>query len=164
MAPTTVELKFEDLVKIKAKTLDDLKTSMDKLEDFTQQYLKTDDVFTLEGIKRAFVAELQFFTRNYANIKAFKGPNHTYFENQRKKVKADALELLFADGVKVTAAESKVYGTAFYVERIALLEKFTPVFIAVELKYEQYNNTLQAIVQSISVANKDLGNSKMTNS
>lgn len=157
-------IKFEDLVKIKAKTLDEIKISMDKMEDLTKSYLKTDDVFGLEGLKKLFVAELQYFARLYADIKSFKGPNHTYFENQRKKVKAEALDLLTAEGLKVTAAESKVYGTAYYSERIKILEKYTPVFIAVELRYEQYNNTLQAIVQSISVANKDLGNSRMTGS
>jgi len=153
-------MKLKDLIRLDESVTSALAESLSKLMYLTEEYSRTKDLFTLEDLKRRFVAELQYYTEQYSRFKSFKGPNHTYFETQRKKLKAETLERLLANGIKITQADMRVYADPIYVEATNILDKATASFIAAELKYEQFNNTLQAMIQSIAVASKDYHISK----
>ena len=153
-------VRLADIIPLGDHTVENLVKSMQELERLTGEYRNTDSLIDLERIKRHFVAHLQFYTQQYSRLKAYKGPNHTYFETQYKKLKAETMSMLLSRGVKVTQADTLVYQEPYYADRVAVLEKAKESFIHAELKYEQFNNTLQALVQSISIANKEYGNTR----
>lgn len=154
----STKVKLTDLISLPSDYVENVAKSMGKLEDLTKHYIGTHSLQELEIIKRKFVAELQYFTELYSKSKRYKGTNHTYFETQIKRIKAEAIEILKVEGLKPTAAEVACYGSPYYTERVNKLEEARSSFIHIEEKYSQYNSTLQAIIQSISVANKEYGN------
>jgi hypothetical protein len=155
-----VSIKLSDLISLPTNYIENVSKAMGNLKELTDLYLKTDNLQELESIKRRFVADLQYFTELYSRAKRYKGVNHTYFETQIKRIKAEAIELLKTEGLKPTAAEVACYGSPYYTERVNKLEEARSSFIHIEEKYNVYNSTLQAIIQSISVANKEYGNTK----
>lgn len=163
MTEIKVSIKVKDIIPLGDSTVQKLDDVMDKLEALSKNYGASYDIATLETLKREFNANLQYMAGLYAKIKVYKGPNHTYLENAIKRIKAEAMDIIISEGGNITSAEKRVYAHWYYTERIAVAESIVQFCIKVELKYEQYNNTLSSLVQSISVANKELTNSKMTN-
>lgn len=156
------KLKVSDLVNFTKKEFDKLKGSMLRLRDISKAYHEMDDysdVMRLEEIKRNFNAELQYFATLYAGVRKFKGDTHSYLAEQRKTFKAEAMTLLINGGYAQTAAEKLSYGTEYYKKRVELLQDLTEFFIRVETMYDVYTTTLQAIIQSVSIAGKEKGNS-----
>ena len=157
-------LKITDIVDIKESTIQKLKAVMDTLSALSLQYRETDDLYALEHLKREFLGHLQFMAEQYARIKVYKGPNHTYLESAIKRFKAETLDILLSEGNKITTAEKSLYLHQYYTDRLEVAEKLIAFCLTVELAFEQYNLVFSAIVQSISVASKDLTHQKMQGS
>ena len=114
----------------------------------------------LEIIKRKFDSQMQHLSTYYAKIKKFKGGQHVYLDEVRKKIKGEALQLLLDEGHKVTSAETLVYKTDYYVKRINLMENIKEFMIKTELLYDRFEATFNAIIQSYSTARKEFENTK----
>jgi hypothetical protein len=157
---TKQEISVADLVDIKESTMVKLKEVMDILTNLSKVYTQTDDITALEVLKREFLSNLQYMAGLYAKIKVYKGSNHTYLETAIKKFKAETIDILLTEGHRITTADKSVYVHTHYTSRMAVAEKIIAFCLTVELAYEQYNLTLNSIIQSISVASKDLTHQK----
>lgn len=156
-------LKVSDLVDLSKEDYIEANTRMNNLMTLSNQYYSMTDLYDphqLEIIKRQFDSEMQHFSVSYAKIKKFKGSQHVFLDEVRKKVKAEALQLLLDEGNKVTSAESLVYKTDYYVKRINLMEDIKEFMIKTELLYDRFDSTFQSIVQSLSSAKKEFENNK----
>jgi hypothetical protein len=159
-------LKVSDLVDLSKGTYTETHDIIKKLTALSAEYHSmTDfyDPYELERIKRQFDSYMQSFAVYYARIKKFKGNQHVYLDEVRKKIKAEALQQLIDEGVKVTAADSLVYKSKYYVKRVNLMEDIKEFMIKTELLYDRFNTTFHSIVQSYSAAKKEFENSKQTN-
>lgn len=157
------DLKVSDLVNLSKDDYVSANTLINNLLELSSQYHKMVDMYDphqLEIIKRQFDNNMQHLAIHYAKIKKFKGSQHVFLDEVRKKVKAEAMELLLGEGQKVTSAETLVYKTDYYVKRINLMEDIKEFMIKTELLYERFDTTFQAIIQSLSTAKKELENSK----
>jgi hypothetical protein len=157
------KITTQDIIPLKQKDMDDILGVISRLSDLSKEYFRTDDLMGLESIKRRFNAELQYFAPLYGKIKAYKGPNHTYLEEQVHKIKSDTISLIMLEGVKATPAEGIYRTQPYYIERMEVVLKIKQFFEKVENLYKQYDSTLQSIIQSISVAGKEYNNSKFVN-
>ncbi|MAX51555.1 MAG: hypothetical protein CMH22_06205 [Methylophaga sp.] len=157
------ELKVSDLVPLSESTYKNAYECLGKLKKLAAEYHNMTDIYDpyeLERIKRAFDSQMQMLSVSYAALKKFKGSQHVYLDEVRKRVKAEALEALLDEGVKVTAAGDLVYKSKYYTDRIALMEDIKEFMIKVELMYDRYDTTFQSIVQSLSTAKKEYENSQ----
>lgn len=157
-----IKLKVSDLVNFTKKDFDEIRGSLKRLDEITKEYYSMHsltDLYGLEDIKRRLNAELQFFTSLYSCVRKFKGDSHSYLAEQRKTFKAEAMSLLIEGGYTQTAAEKLAYGTNYYKRRVELMQDLTEFFIKVEAMHDHYTTTLQAVIQSVSIAGKEKGNS-----
>ena len=154
-------LKTSDIIDFKESDFKKITDSLKILEEISKEYRRTDDVHGLEDIKKRLNAELQFFASLYAKVKVYKGTNHTYMEDVLKGIKSETINRLLDSNVKVTAAEQLYYTQPYYKNRLEVLLKIKGFFIKVEELFNIYNGTLQCVIQSISVASKEMQNSKM---
>lgn len=156
-------LKVSSLVDLSKETYTETHEVIKNLSNLSAEYHSmTDfyDPYELERIKRQFDSYMQNFAVYYAKVKKFKGSQHVYLDEVRKKIKAEALQQLLDEGAKVTAAESLVYKSEYYVTRVNLMEDIKEFMIKVELLYDRFNGTFQSIIQSCSVARKEYENAK----
>ncbi len=111
----------------------------------------------LDILKREFIAHLQRLGSLYSKIRAYKGANHNYCEEEMKKVKAETLKMLKDTQQVATLADAeRIYPMdPSYKEKIELIRSLIRIFVKVETLYNHYNAVLQALIQSISVAGKD---------
>ena len=159
------DLKVGDLIPLSKDTYDQTLECIEKLTNLSIEYSNmTDfyDPFQLEEIKRKWNGYMTQFAVCFSKIKKFKGSQHVYCDEVRKEIKSQALQLLLDEGVKVTSAESLVYGTEYYKERVLLIQDVKEFFIKTDLLYERFEYTFQAIIQSLSTARKEYDASKHT--
>ncbi|MEX0597431.1 MAG: hypothetical protein WD512_13130 [Candidatus Paceibacterota bacterium] len=155
------KLRVSDIVKgFEKEDLEKLKDSMKILNDICDEYSDIESIISahdLDELKRKFVGHFQFFSKMFSKVKRYKGASHTYLEEERKRIKAEAIENMLegGDAKNITAAKELVYSFNYYVERIDLLQSLLEFFIKSENMYDYYLNTLQSIIQSISVASKE---------
>lgn len=150
-----VDLTQEDYINTN-KVLSNLLIISAEYHSMTDMY----DPYQLEIIKRKFDSQMQHLSAHYAKIKKFKGGQHVYLDEVRKKIKGKALQLLLDEGCKVTSAETLVYKTEYYVKRINLMENIKEFMIKTELLYDRFESTFNSIVQSLSSAKKEFENNK----
>ena len=158
------EIKVSDLVNLSKETYKETHTIIKKLSELSSEYHNmTDfyDPYILEKIKRQFDSYMQSFSVHYAKIKKFKGSQHVYLDEVRKKIKAEAMQILLDEGTKITAADSLVYKSEYYVKRINLMEDIKEFMIFTEEIYDRYNTTFQSIIQSSATARKEMDNTKI---
>lgn len=158
-----VELKVSDLVPLSRGTYTTTSKIIKELQELSGEYHNMSDMYdphALEVIKRAFDSKLQLLAVQYAAIKKFKGNQHVYLDEVRKRIKAEALKKLLDEGVKVTAADSLVYKSEYYIKRVALMEDIKEFMILTEEMYSRFDSTFHSIVQSQSWAKKEFENSK----
>lgn len=151
-------IKVSDLVNLTEKDYITTNTLLSELMSLSEEYHNMEDMYDpdqLEIIKRKFNGLMQSLSVKYARIKKYKGSQHVYLDEVRKKIKGEALEILLNEGHKVTSAETMVYKTPYYVERITLMEDIKEFMIKTELLYERFESTFNSIVQSLSVARKE---------
>lgn len=156
-------LKVSDLVNISKEDYIETNKYIMELNSLSSEYHKMSDLYDpnqLEIIKRKFDNAMQNLSVYYAKIKKFKGSQHVYLDEVRKKVKAEALQILLDEGQKITSAETLVYKTDYYVKRINLMEDIKEFMIKTELLYERFDTTFQSIIQSLSTARKEFENSR----
>lgn len=157
------DLKVSDLVNLSKEDYVSANTLITNLLSLSSEYHSMIDMYDpnqLEIIKRKFDSNMQHLAVHYAKIKKFKGSQHVFLDEVRKKVKAEAMEILLSEGQKVTSAETLVYKTDYYVKRINLMEDIKEFMIKTELLYERFDTTFQSIIQSLSTAKKEFENSK----
>lgn len=153
------ELTVKDLVpNYSQKHFESAKEVMDKLHEDTMAYAALDNLYDLESmerIKRDMTAHLEYLGEHYARVKKYKTIGD-YLEELRKKIKAEAIEILAAeDGISINQAEKVVYNAKYYQDRLKVIEQLKGFFIKVEVMYERYTDTLNNIRQSISLCRKD---------
>lgn len=156
-------LKVSDLISISREDYINTNNITNSLLELSKEYHNMVDMYDpnqLEIIKRKFDGCMQSLSVYYAKMKKFKGSQHVYLDEVRKKIKAEALQQLLDDGHKVTSAESLVYKTEYYVKRINLMEDIKEFMIKTELLYERFEATFNAIIQSYSTARKEYENNK----
>ena len=155
------KLKVSDLINLTQEDYLQTKTILNNLLTLSKEYHNMIDMYDpnqLEIIKRKFDSQMQHLSPHYAKIKSFKGSQHVYLDEVRKKIKGEALQILLDEGQKVTSAETLVYKTEYYVKRINLMENIKEFMIKTELLYERFEATFNAIIQSYSTARKELEN------
>lgn len=134
----------------------DLLNALEKLKELSDQYYSNVlDIYTLEAFKREFLAYLQYYTEAVASVKSYKAGQSGYLEEERKRIKAEVLELMIAEGAKKTNAELLVYNDKRYREKLALVNQLRTFFIKTEDLLRHFNRVLDSVVQSISVAGKE---------
>lgn len=153
-------IKVTDLIDFKEKYFQEITDCLNNMEKISKEYRKTDDTYGLELIKKNLNAELQYLATLYSRVKVYKSSNHTYMEDVVRAVKSETIKRLMDEGVKITAAEQMYASQPFYQDRLQVILKVKQFFIKVEELYDRYNATLQCIIQSISVASKEMQNSK----
>lgn len=157
------DLKVSDLINLSQKDYLDTNNTLKELQNLSSEYHNMSDMYDpnqLEIIKRKFDAYMQTLAVQYAKLKKFKGAQHVYLDEVRKKIKGEALQLLLDEGAKVTSADSLVYKTDYYTQRIILMEDIKEFMIKTELLYERFEATFNSIIQSYSSARKEYENSK----
>lgn len=153
-------LKTQDIVNLSEQDKEALLKVILVLKGLTEQYQKTNDLAELEALKREFIGYLQQMAELFSKVKRYKGTNHIYLEYAMKKLKAETLEQIMITGTSVTNAEREYPKHPYYVERMALIEKIQSFCIKVEELYHAFSTTMQSMIQSISVSNKELHNTK----
>ena len=156
-------LKVSDLVDSSKEDYVNTNSILNNLLVLSKEYHEMTDMYDpnqLEIIKRKFDSQMQHLSTYYAKIKKFKGGQHVYLDEVRKKIKGEALQLLLDEGHKVTSAETLVYKTDYYVKRINLMENIKEFMIKTELLYDRFEATFNAIIQSYSTARKEFENTK----
>ena len=120
------KLKVSDLVDFKEADYKLGKSTIKELKELSNEYSNSTDSTDpneLDLIKRKFISHMATLTQVYSKVKAFKGANHSYLEDSRKQFKAEAYLKLRDEGVGSTEANTTVYGTEYFKERIELMEK-----------------------------------------
>lgn len=156
-------LKVSDLIALTETDYITTNTLLKNLQDLSKEYHDMSDMYDpnqLEIIKRKFDSHMQSLAVYYAKIKKFKGAQHVYLDEVRKKIKGEALQLLLDEGQKVTSAETLVYKTDYYVQRINLMENIKEFMIKTELLYDRFEATFNSIIQSYSTARREFEASK----
>ena len=157
------QLKVSDLINLSQEDYEQTNMILKSLLNLSSEYHNMVDMYDpnqLEIIKRKFDSQMQHLSSYYAKIKKFKGGQHVYLDEVRKKIKGEALQLLLDEGHKVTSAETLVYKTDYYVKRINLMENIKEFMIKTELLYDRFEATFNAIIQSYASARKEYDNSK----
>jgi hypothetical protein len=152
------KLKVSDLVGLTQTDYIGTNQILSNLKSLSAEYHNMTDMYDphqLEIIKRKFDSQMQHLSPYYAKIKKYKGSQHVYLDEVRKKIKGEALQLLLDEGQKVTSAETLVYKTEYYVSRVNLMENIKEFMLNTELLYERFEYTFNAIVQSLSTARKE---------
>lgn len=147
-------LRVGDLIPLKQRVKDDLISTMETLDNLTALYFKLEDPLALDKLKREYNAHLQRYAVLFSKIKVFKGSNHTYLEHERKRVKADCMKRMISNKMAKTDARDLVYDDEQYVKYVDLIRDIMKLFIKAELMYDRYSQTLQCIIQSISLTGK----------
>lgn len=157
------KLKVSDLIALTESDYINTNNLIKNLRDLSTEYYNMTDMYDpnqLEVIKRQFDGYMQSLAVYYAKIKKFKGAQHVYLDEVRKKIKGEALQILLDDGHKVTSAETLVYKTDYYVQRINLMESIKEFMIKTELMYERFEATFNSIIQSYATARREVEFSK----
>lgn len=157
------ELKVSDLINLSQEDYIETNSILNNLLSLSKEYHSMTDMYDpnqLEIIKRQFDSDMQHLAPYYAKIKKFKGAQHVYLDEVRKKIKGEALQILLDEGQKVTSADTLVYKTEYYVKRINLMESIKEFMIKTELLYDRFEATFNSIIQSYSTARKEFENSK----
>lgn len=155
------KLKVSDLINLTQEDYVQTNAILNNLLALSKEYHSMIDMYDpnqLEIIKRKFDSQMQHLSPHYAKIKSFKGSQHVYLDEVRKKIKGEALQILLDEGQKVTSAETLVYKTDYYVKRINLMENIKEFMIKTELLYERFEATFNSIIQSYSMAKREYEN------
>lgn len=157
------QLRVSDLINLSQEDYEQTNIILKNLLNLSAEYHDMVDMYDpnqLEIIKRKFDSQMQHLSPYYAKIKKFKGSQHVYLDEIRKKIKGEALQLLLDEGQKVTSAESLVYKTDYYVKRINLMENIKEFMLKTEMLYERFEATFNAIIQSYATARREYESNK----
>lgn len=146
----------KDLVNFSERDLNNTKLLMTRLDTLGKEYislLDSPNPERLEAIKREFGGNLTTLATYFSRIKCFKYQGD-YLEEQRKRLKSEAVILIMErDKISTAAAEKIVYAEEYYKARVNLMEELKKFFIKVELKYDRYRDVSRDIYQSVSQNN-----------
>ena len=106
------------------------------------------DLDTFEDVKRELIDILSKISDNHAKIKYF----NTMYIEARKTKKAEVLDQLADEGVKITAAKETVYNEQEYKDYMDVVFTIEKVYNTINSRYYLILNVLDALQQSIAVA------------
>lgn len=156
MENNKTSLKVSDVLPtLNQKLVDNIALSIKKLSELSIEYMRVTSLFDLEALKKEYNSELIYFAELYSKTRAFKGNNHVYLEREIKELKSITIDMLLKEGVNSTKAETLVYSHPYYTERLNLFKKIMSFLITTEEKYARFEQTLNCIIQSISIYGKE---------
>lgn len=153
-----MEVKVSDVVpSLKESTVSAIKESIGRLKSISNEYTNMQDLqdpFVLEKIKRDFDSELTNMATLFSKIKRYKGGQHVYLEDTRKRIKSEIISKLMSPplNLKTTQAETAIYSNEEYVAKMEIIENLRGFMTNVELLYDRYESTFNSIIQSQSLA------------
>lgn len=151
-------LSISSIIKYSRADNDNTRMLMGKLDELGLEYIKligSPSPERLEAIKREFGGYLTSLATYYAIIRAYK-QNNEYFDEERKRFKSEAIQIIVdRDKVSTASAEKTVYKEKYYIERVELIQTLKKFFIRVELKFDRYRDLARDIYQSVSAANQE---------
>ena len=146
------KLKVTDIIpSFKEEYSKDILNLIQILDGLSENYKSIEDPFALDNLKREYNGYLQRFAFLVSRVKTFKRSNHTYLEEVRKKIKAEAIKRMLDRKISITSAKELVYADEYYSDRMSLIDEISRMFIRTEMAYDSYSQTLQCIIQSISL-------------
>jgi hypothetical protein len=152
-------IKVSDIVEnLTEDQVQDISKALQRLSNLTAEYTTQTDIYDvdyLERLKRMFVSELLYLNSVYNITKGQKDESFTYMTAARKRIKAETINLLLAEGKKITYAETIVYAHPYYTSRLSVLEAIKKFCIKVENLRDFYEGVLNSIIQSVSVSSKE---------
>lgn len=152
-------IKVRDIVEyLTEKNVEDISKSLARLSGIAAEYYNQEDIYDvelLEKLKRRLVGELLYLNTLYNITKSQKDATHTYMSEARKRIKAEAINVLLAEGKKITLAETLVYASPYYTVRIEVLEALKRFCIKVENLRDTYESVLNSVIQSVSISSKE---------
>lgn len=151
-------LKVTDVVS--GITEKDITNITDTIKNLTVLRTKYQSAFgpqELDLLKREFIAHLQRLGVLYSKIRAYKGGNHNYCEEELKRIKAETIQELKLTFKATSLSDAeRIYPTdPTYQEKLILIRSLVKLFTKTETLYSHFNMVLQSIIQSVSVAGKD---------
>lgn len=146
-------------MKIKEEDFKEMLGAISSLKELEEKYKTTFHPSDLEVLKREFISRLQYLAEIYSDIRPYKGSSHNYCEEEVKKLRSQTISILRAKGNSATAGESMYPSEPMYIEGLNEIMKTAKIYVRVETLYNHFNSVLQAIIQSISVAQKEKKNS-----
>lgn len=153
------KIRVSDIVEnLSEVQVQDISKALQRLSNLTAEYTSQKDIYDvdyLERLKRSFISELLYLNSMYNITKSQKDESHTYGTASRKRIKAETINLLLAEGKKITYAETIVYAHPYYTERMSVLESIKKFCIKVENLRDFYEGVLNSIIQSVSVSSKE---------
>lgn len=147
------KVKVTDIIDFKASHLEEILKLAETLDKLRSDYKLLNDPFSLDQLKIEFDGHLSRFGELYSKTKAYKDSTHVYFEQERKRIKADTLKQMTGT---VTSKKDSVYAHPYYVERMNLIIELRKAFIKIENQYTGFNRTYQSIIQTISLHSKNM--------
>lgn len=152
------QVKVGDIISIKKDVIDGLDDIISQLESFRDNYLVCDksDLAALETIKVGISGLLTRYAVLFGQIKKYKGGNHTYLEDERKKLKSDYIKVCIKEGDSFSKAKEVVYSHEGYDMHMDIIIQLKGAFIKYEEVLIAYRDLLQSVFQTISIAGKGI--------
>lgn len=153
------ELKVSDLIDFSEEDYQEAQRVIAEMNSMTKEYvnnLGTENLESLETLKRKFNSMMVYLATFYSKIKCFE-ESHIMLDGVRKRIKSEAIEHMIAnstDKLSQAAAEKVVYSHPYYVSRVNLLTKLREFFILVDLQYKNYQNVQLSLYQTVSISSK----------
>lgn len=154
MKPTIKELKegLNDIIFFDFDVLRKIESVFAELNNSLQEYSTTTcDLETLERLKVNVAANLVYFSYLFGEIRKFKGTNHIYLTDARKRLKARVMKSMSGS---ISSKSELVYDEPDFVAGIRLIEYLRSQFIVIEELYNSYERLFNSITQTISKEGK----------
>lgn len=136
-------------------------SELDKLVDEYSASIGVVNLMFLEELKKKFIAHLNNFAHNYSHVKKAKGSNHTFLEDYKRHLRAFHVKALLDEAkaskekLSFSGAQGLVEAYEPYLKDFDDMEDKKESLIFFEEKYNIFQMTFQAIVQSISSSRKE---------
>lgn len=154
MKPTIKELKegLDDIIFFDYDILKKIGKVFNELNDSLQEYSTTTcDLETLERLKVNVAANLVYFSHLFGEVRKFKGTNHIYLTDARKRLKARVMKSMSGS---ISSKSELVYDEPDFINGLKLIEYLRSQFIIIEELYNSYERLFNSITQTISKEGK----------
>lgn len=152
MKQQEIQQRLSGIINFDYDVLYQISDIFDIIDGAVTEYLSlTCDLESLEHNKIKIAGNLVYLSRLFGEVKRFKGNNHTFLEDARKRVKALCLKEMEGS---ITANRELVYDYPKFVEKLEAIEHLKKKFITIEELFKSYERIFQSITQSISKETK----------
>lgn len=152
MKITEIKNRLEDIINFDYSVLHIISDVFVEMDEILETYqTNVGDIQTLEEMKRTVAGNLVYFSKLFGEVKKFKGTNHIYLADARKRIKAQTLKLMEGS---TSANRELVYDHPNFTSKMEAIEFLKRQFITIEELYNNYEKLFNGIVQSISKETK----------